>query len=492
MFKNICAILLLFSAYTLQAQNKFHDRSFWKANPTIEQVEETIEKGNDVSQLNRWGFDAVTYALLENVNDKTMIHLLSKEGNEVNKLTHDGRTYIFWAAYKNNVNIVNYLLEQGAKTDIIDDKGYSVMNFMAVAGVDNLELYDLFIKHGGNILDQTPKGTNALMLFLPNAKDFEKASYFIDKGLKLESRDKKGNGVVEYTAQKGNKAMFELLVEKGLEYKRPTANNDNAMLFATKPARKGYNSLDFFKYLKSKGVKPNITNNQGQTPLHNLAYNNEELESFEFFLKHKVDVNQVNDEGNTALMNACGRNSLEVIKLLASKTKNINHTNKEGHSALTYAMRNSFEVVEFLIQQGADVSVIDQDENHLGFHLFKTYNPQNEKLFVDKLELLEKQGLKVDQTTKKGKTLLHLAAEEGSQRMIEVLVGRYKIDLEAKNQNGLTALQIAVMTGQNLELAKSFIRLGADMNVKTEFDETLYDLAKENEALKGVDISILK
>jgi len=491
MFKTITTILFLACTYIIQAQNSFHDRSFWKTNPTVSDVESKIKEGSDVKQLNRWGFDAVTYALLENVNDETMFHLLSKDGNDVNKLTHDGRTYIFWAAYKNNVNIVKYLLDKGAKTDVIDDKGYSIMNFMAVAGVDNTELYDLFIEKGGNILDKTPKGANALLLFLPNAKDFNKASYFIDKGLKLESRDKKGNGVIEYTAQKGNQKMLDILIQKGLEYKNPTSNNDNAMLFATLPARKGYNTLKFFRYLEGLGVEPNITNKQGQTPLHNLAYSNKDIESFNFFMEHGVDVNQVNEEGNTALMIAAKRNDLDVIEKLVSRTENINLSNSKGYTALTTGLGNTLEVVKLLIDKGAKTDIIDSDGQYLGYHLFKTYNSKKEKAFFDKLELLEKHGLKIDHNIKNMNTLYHLAAEKQDVRMLEI-IAKYNFDINAKNKAGLTALQQAVMTSTDLDVVKALIRMGADMKVKTEFGETLYDLAKENEALKDIDISLLK
>ena len=484
-------IICLFWVCTIQAQNIFHNREFWKTNPNIAQVEEKIVEGNDATQLNRWGFDAVTYALLENVNDETLIHLLSKKGNDVNKLTHDGRTYIFWAAYKNNVAIVKYLLNKGAKTDVIDDKGYSVMNFMAVAGVDNTKLYDLFISKGGNILDKTPKGANALLLFLPNAKDFKTAQYFIDKGMSLEQKDNKGNGLIEYTAQKGNKTMLEALIKKGLTYNKATKNGDNAMLFAVKPARKGYNSLDFFKYLESLGIKANITNKQGQTPLHYLAYSNKDKATFTYFITKEVNANQSNDEGNTPLLNATSRNNIEIIELLASHTKNINLTNKKGYSALTYALRNKPKVVNFLLEKGAAVSVIDTKGNNLGYHLFKTYSPKSEADFLKKLEALERKGLKINKTNKDGNNLYHLAVEKKSVPML-ALLKKYTIDINAKNKQGLTPLQQAVMTGKDLKLIKALIAEGANTKVKTDFDETLLDLAKENEALKTADIQFLK
>ena len=480
--------------YTINAQTKnvFLDRAFWKTNPTINQVEVKITEGNNATKLNRYGFDAVVYAILENANTKTIKHLLSKKGNDVNKLTHDGRTYIFWASYKNNISIVKHLLKNGAKTNVIDDKGYSILNFTAAAGVENIKLYDLLIKHGASILtDKTPKGANALLLITPNLTNFKMINYFISKGLRLDATDKDGNGVFNYTVQKGNIKMLNLLIKKGLPYKNVNKNGGNAMLFATKGSRSGYNSFAFIKYLENLGINPNITNNKGKTPLHNLAFGNKEIPTINYFINKGVDVNQSDNNGNTALINAASRNSLKVIKLFASKTTNINHTNNNGQSALTKAISNNSKTVEFFLNKGADVTLIDKKGNHLGHYLFNTFSTKNLNEFQKKLDLLKTKGLNISKPQKNGTTLYHLAVKKQNLSMLKY-IKRYNIDIDAKNPQGLTALQKAVMTAKNNVIIKYLIDNGADKTLKTDFDETLYDLAKENEALKNTDISFLK
>ncbi|OSY87687.1 hypothetical protein WH52_09660 [Tenacibaculum holothuriorum] len=491
--KSIVLLFLFFISTSLVAQeNIFIGRSFWKIKPTIAQVEEKIKEGNSPSQLNRFGFDAVVYALLENADEAVIKHLLTKKGNDVNKLTHDGRTYIFWAAYKNNMPIVKHLLANGAKTDVIDDKGYSLLNFAAVAGVKNTKLYDLLIEKGANVLtEKTPKGANALLLIIPNLQDFTMVDYFVNKGLDLKSTDKYGNGVFNYVAQKDNRKMLELLIKKGLPYKELNKNGGNAMLFATRGSRRGYNSLNYFKYLENLGINPNITNKEGNTPLHNLAYRNKDIASLQYFIDKGVNINQANKDGNTPLLNAASRNSLEVIKLFADKTSNINHKNKDGHSVLTKALWNKPQVVQFLLEKGADVSIVDTKGYDLSYHLFKTFNSKGKKEFQQKLNTLKAKGLSVGKTQKDGSTLYHLAIEKQSIPMLD-FIKTYKININAKNKKGLTALQKAVMMAKNDKIIKHLISQGADTSVKTDFEETLYDLAKENEALKNTDISFLK
>ena len=119
-------ITLILGSTTILAQksNVFLDRSFWKTNPSIKTINTKINEINDPSALNKYYFDAVTYAILEKVDNETIKYLINYKGNDVNKLTHDGRTYIFWAAYNNNLEMMKYLVSEGAKTDIIDSHGY--------------------------------------------------------------------------------------------------------------------------------------------------------------------------------------------------------------------------------------------------------------------------------------------------------------------------------------------------------------------------------
>lgn len=494
MKKSVFVIAFILFVTHLQAQtsNIFLDRAFWKTNPSIETVEQKIGEGNSPTALNPYGFDAVTYAILAETNNKTIKHLLSKKGNDVNKLTHDKRTYVFWAAYKGNLELVKYLIDNKARLDLKDSHHFSPLTFAAVAGQTNTKIYDLFIENGIDIkTDLDEKGANALLLLIGHLKDFKLIDYFESKGLSLNSTDAHGNGAFNYTAYKGNKTMLELLIKKGLPYKNLSANGDNAILAATIGSRSGYNPLSFITYLEGLGINPNITNKDGITPLHNIAYGNKDLNTFNYFLSKGVNANQIDNQGNTALIKAAGNNSLEVIKLLASKTKDINHTNKNGESALIKAMNNKVEVVNYLLEEGANVSVVDKAGNDLGYHLFKTFNEKEKDSFQEKLAALENKGLTFEKPQKDGNTLYHLAVKKQSLPMMD-FIKKYSININAKNNKGLTALQEAVMTAKDLSLVNYLIKNGASKTVTTDFDETLYDLAQENEALKHVNLNFLK
>ncbi|WP_246296974.1 ankyrin repeat domain-containing protein [Flavobacterium inviolabile] len=485
--KQLFIASITFASFTLQAQNNvFLERSYWKKNPDVTQIKAEIAKGSNPSQLNANAFDPVVFAIVEDTANDAVKFLLEQKGNDVNKLTHDGRTYIFWAAYRGNTDLMEYLLARGAKTNVLDDHGYTYLNFAAANGQSNTKVYDLALKNGANLKkDLDHDGANALLLIAPHDKDFTLINYFIGKGLDIKSTDANGNTAFNYAARTGNITTLKRLLEKGVTF------NDNAMIFASQGTRSTANTLELYQYLESLKIKPTAVSKNGQNALHAIVRKDKQEDIIKYFIEKGVDINQADHDGTTAFMNAAMANSdVAVINLLAASVKNINQVNKKGISALALAVRsNTPEVVRLLIQKGADVNVADANGDNLAYYLIQSYNPQKAEAFEAKLKALEEKGFKVATPQKNGNTLYHLAVAKNDLSLIK-LVERYKVDVNAKNKEGMTALHKAAMTAQDAAILKHLMALGAKKDAVTEFKETAYDLASENEALTKNKIAI--
>ena len=485
--KQLFIASITFASFTLQAQNNvFLERSYWKKNPDVTQIKAEIAKGSNPSQLNANAFDPVVFAIVEDAANDAVKFLLEQKGNDVNKLTHDGRTYIFWAAYRGNTDLMEYLLARGAKTNVLDDHGYTYLNFAAANGQSNTKVYDLALKNGANLKkDLDHDGANALLLIAPHDKDFTLINYFIGKGLDIKSTDANGNTAFNYAARTGNITTLKRLLEKGVTF------NDNAMIFASQGTRSTTNTLELYQYLESLKIKPTAVSKNGQNALHAIVRKDKQEDIIKYFIEKGVDINQADHDGTTAFMNAAMANSdVAVINLLAASVKNINQVNKKGISALALAVRsNTPEVVRLLIQKGADVNVADANGDNLAYYLIQSYNPQKAEAFEAKLKALEEKGFKVATPQKNGNTLYHLAVAKNDLSLIK-LVERYKVDVNAKNKEGMTALHKAAMTAQDAAILKHLMALGAKKDAVTEFKETAYDLASENEALTKNKIAI--
>lgn len=471
-------------------ENIFIGRDFWKTAPSIETVKQKIAEGNDPTKLNAYAFDAVTYAILENAPLKTIKYLLSIKGNEVDKMTHDGRNYLMWAAYKGNLELTQFLIDQGSQIDIIDDHGYGLVTFTAVAGQTDPQMYDLLIQNGAKATETNREGANALLLLAPHLENDVMISYFVEKGLDMHAKDHEGNGMFNYAARMGNIQMMDKLIAKGLDYKNLNGIGGNAMIFASRGFRRHTNSLELYKYLEDKGINPSIVNQNGQTPLHSIAYRTTDFEIFEYFMKKGVDINQLNEEGNTVFINAVNGRNFEVAQKLAPKVKDFNHCNKNGHSALTYAIRrNATDFVTFLMSKNAKVDIKDKDGNNLAYHVFDSYSSKSRDAFESHIALLQKEGVDFGAQQANGNNLLHLAVEKGSSFLVEKAVA-LGINVNGKNQEGLTPLHVAAMKAVDKELLVLLIQHGADKNIMTDFEESAFDLAMENEILSEEQINI--
>lgn len=485
--KKLVLLAMLFTSIVTVAQenNVFLDRAFWKENPNLEIVKQKVTEGNDATVLNENAFDAVIYALLEKADKEVVKYLLSFEGNPVDKKTHDSRIYLHWAAYAGQTEIVNYLLDKGSSVTELDSHGYTPLAFAANAGQKDKALYEVFESHGVSLTDEkNENGANVLLLVAPSLSNEEDLTFFISKGFDLNSTDNDWNGIFNYAAKKGNIDFLKLLVKKGVDYKLLNKEGGNAFLFATQGGRGYSNPLAVYEYLKSLGLEPNIVTKDGYTPLHRLGYSNTDPAIFEFFLKAGSDVNQKDGDGNTPFMNAASRNELAMVQILSKSINDFNATNTNGQTALMLALqRNSKEVVEYLLKKRGNALAKDTKGNTIAHYLVASYDSKKADEFDRKLKLLQEKGLKMNTIQAEGNTLFHLAAKDNNLALLKRL-SEFDIDVNFKNEEGLTALHLAAMKAENDQMMKYLISKGADTKIKTDFEETVYDLAIENELLQ--------
>ncbi len=469
-------------------QNPFMDRDYWAAHPSLADIEAKIAEGHSVTEANRGGFDPITFAIFGGNPVASIDHLIEK-GNDVNRRTHDSRTYIFWAASRGNLALMEYLVEKGARTDLKDSHGYSLTQFTAASGQSNPKIYDFLIEHGADLKNEKDHhGRNVLLVAASRMKNLDLIDYFISKGLSLNTTDDHGNGIFNIAAQGGNTDVLKALVARGVSTEKNSRTNENAILFASRGGRGSSNSLAVFQYLEGLGLEPNITSTDGVTPLHNLSRSADDLAIYQYFIDKGVNPNTFDKEGNTPLLNAASRNKLEVVNFLAEQTANINHTNNEGHAALTSAIQsNNASVVAYLISKGAQTNILDKKGNNLAYYLFETRgNPRD---FDEKVAILREADFDFKKRQADNSTMWHLAIAKNNLELLKK-VQDFDADINAKDEQGNTALHYAAMKSSDAEILKFLIANGADIKLTTDFGETAYDLAQENELLSQNNVSL--
>lgn len=467
-------------------KNPLLDPSFWQAQPGVEAVKAEVAKGANPAELNPMAMDPVVLAINGGAPTESILYLLEQKGNEVNKLTHDGRTYLFWAAMKGNTELVKYLVGKGANVSLQDSHGATPLTFAAGGGQANTLVYDLLLQGGANLKTAVNNdGANALLLAVGSDPELKLTAYFQSKGLDLKSKDAAGNTAFDYAARTGNLEVMKKLLAKGVGY------TNNALLLAAQGGRRGSAPLETFQYLESLGIKPTVTAKNGDNVLHAVVRRPGQNSLLAYFLSRGVNSNEANEEGNTALMTASAFNrDTATLSLLLPLAKNINQANKNGATALSLAVRNNTpEVVQFLLNHGADATVVDAKGNNLLYYLVDSYNPRQAKEFAAKLQLLQSKKLPMAAPQKDGNTLYHLAVAKNDLALLK-FIQSLGVDVNAKNAEGLTALHKAAMVSKDNTLLHYLLSIGAKKDVKTAFDETAFDLASENEVLKKSNASL--
>lgn len=480
-----------------QQKNTLLEQSFWKTTPDVNTVKAEIAKGNSPSASTSNAFDVTVLAINNDAPTETIKFLLEQPGNEVNKPTHDNRIYLHWAAGKGNVEIVKYLIAKGSDINLEDSHGAFPITAAAGSGQSNTEIYEAFFKAGIDPKKKYKDGANLLLMAIPYDKNLTLSNYFITKGLSLKDVDNNGNTAFNYAARTGNITLLKTLLEKGVKY------TDNALVIAAQGSRRETNTLETYKYLtEDLKIKPTATNKEGQTVLHFLVNKPSQTEIINYFISKGADVNKADNEGNTPLMIAASsRETSAALEQLLPIVKNINVQNLKGESALTAAVKSGTpNAVEILLSKGADVKVLDKEGNNLGFYLVQSYRPQmnrgpegangqKQDPFAAKIKLLQEKGLNLATPQKDGNTLYHFAVIKNDLALLKKIAD-LNIDINAKNKDGLTALHKAAMISKDDTILKYLLSVGAKKEIITEFDESAYTLAKENESFSKNNVSL--
>jgi ankyrin repeat protein len=501
MKKNFFISFALVTSLFISAQQKntLLEQSFWKTAPDVTAVQAEIAKGNNPSESNDRAFDPVVLAINNDAPNATIKFLLGQPGNGVNKSTHDNRIYLHWAAGKGNLEIIEYLIAKGSNINLEDSHSGFPITVAASSGQKNTAVYDAFFKAGIDPKKRYQDGANLLLMAIPYDKDLALANYFATKGMSLKDVDNNGNTAFNYAARTGNIVLLKKLLEKGVKY------TDDALIIATQGSRRETNTIETYKYLvEDLKIKLTATSKTGETALHFLVTKSNQTEIINYFIAKGVDPNKADNEGNTPLMVAASvRETTTALEQILPLVKNINTLNVKGESALTMAVKSGTPTaVELLLNKGADVNVTNKDGNNLGAYLIESYRPQmgmartaegsNEKKqdpFDTKIKLLQGKGLNLATPQKDGNTLYHLAITKNDLALLKKIAD-LNIDINAKNKDGLTALHKAAMISKDDVILKYLLSIGAKKDINTEFDESVYALAKENESLTKNNISV--
>ena len=157
-------------------------------------------------------------------------------------------------------------------------------------------------------------------------------------------------------------------------------------------------------------------------------------------LEKGADPNIVDSDGNSALTLVCkrGRNKTEIAKMLLNAGANINHVDNNGYNALVIATmclkKRSSKIVHVLLDNGANPGQVTNDMTTALYYAVASSHKEM-------INLLSQYVCSIQST-------FYCACALGNTHLLGQLMKIPYIDVNARNEIGLTPLMIATIRNQ--------------------------------------------
>ncbi|KAF5699429.1 hypothetical protein FGLOB1_11393 [Fusarium globosum] len=453
------------------------------AIPDVKCVEELIRAGADVNKLSQWQpRRRMNGPRPQKREDALPLHRLVEAWEDKND--------------SDSQEILRMLLKAGADLERFDGRGRTPLIISA----------------------QDPRYSDERRNHLPALKALVRAGANVKVFGQHRNTDTMLHQVLEHSR---DVEAIQLLVEYGCD---PTHNNedgDTALHRAVSEAGSykpdtGSRRMDIVKYLLSQGADPCCKDKYGRTPVgiamsrgpdifqalfdratdmsvrKNCWFNLsgiQDAESFthylELLLAEGIDMEMVDSNGKTLYLN-CVRGGKDRLRILKDHGARTNATDSNGNNALhhlcLYGTRRA-EEMEMFIDEGIDPLATNDDGDTLLHLVARGYDGTRESAGL--LGWLLSLGIPVNGVNNQGATPLHVfqtRRRTGSTLLdnkrihfLDVLNRNREVDLQIRDNDGLSPLHLAVMTSE-VEMAE-LKKLGLDFNYLTFDSQNILHLA---------------
>jgi serine/threonine-protein phosphatase 6 regulatory ankyrin repeat subunit A/serine/threonine-protein phosphatase 6 regulatory ankyrin repeat subunit B len=266
---------------------------------------------NSNEDLQKALFDAIE------ANDLEAVERCVEQGADVNVKNNVGRLSLYEAAGNSSVEILKYLVLQGAKVNREDTTVSAIWDYRsflmswiggvtllhtAAAGNPNVEMVKYLVSQGTDVNAKNEHGQTPLHYAACWNPNVEVLKYLVSQGADVSAKDKRGGEPLHY-AISGNcnvVAMLEFLVSHGADINAKTIQGETLLHFADLWSDSG---VEILEYCVSQGADVNATI-RGKTPLYIAALrrkNNPNMKVLKCLIALGTDVNVKDNSGMSLL-----------------------------------------------------------------------------------------------------------------------------------------------------------------------------------------------
>lgn len=298
----------------------------------------------------------------------------------------------------------------------------------------------------------------------------EAVSNLIKPGSALDAFNSYGYNLVMQSVIDGMIYQLQLLIDAGAVLDLQNKHQDTALSLASH-----YNHSEAVTLLIKAGAPQNYRDKYGNTALF-LAYHRGHLNVVRAFIAAGVDKTTVLDAiAKIITRNPTSPDQIEMVKLLIKECskQDLETVNDQGDTFLMRAsLRGSLEIVKLLIEAGVDLN------NHNTMNWTTALMQATKNNHLDTLKYLIDRGAALNKQDVNGYTALHHAVIVGRLDAAKMLISN-KADLNVRSHEGITPLMQACIYGE-LKLAEVLAQAKADLNAISDKKSSAIGYALNN------------
>jgi len=228
-----------------------------------------------------------------------------------------------------------------------------------------VEKVKLLLEHGASLEEVTPDNENALFFCVSN-DHVEVLSLLLSRGIDIQLLDDDKNSALMKASVSGATKCVQILLNAGVD---PFIEN-----YVQSSAIDEATNIETVKILVEYGADVNRINGQGYSVLMN-AVETQDYSFVKALLEFGVDPN-ASSTGETALFLAVRSDNKKIAAILMAHDANVNASDVDGDTALSGA--KSTDMAALLLQKGAMLDIT----NMFGITVVETILDKNVKKFV--------------------------------------------------------------------------------------------------------------
>lgn len=347
-----------------------------------------------------------------------------KEVN-INQMNEDRTTVLHKEVVIKNHDLALLLMDLGANPTIIDKNGKSLLFYVLDKGIKNISIFEKAVHLGYNLNHKSGDNKTLLMesinYFINTPKDdfemkvchLEMITELIRLGVNVDALDNNNENAFFLATRSEDRDLINSFLDHcNVNLNHQNNQGDTVLLILV---LNGIRNSDLIKLYLEKGANPDLVNQSGKSIIEILidiilySENKKPLDAeYEILLNenaeyanvlenilrnYSVDINKLNSKGQPLFFDAILHFNFKLFKLLRTKNINLNQKDKDGNNII-------FKLMEY------------NEKNLIG----------DKKLYLNTIKNLINAGVDINAKNNEGLSALHIAVGEKCEYTIRLLL----------------------------------------------------------------------